>query len=103
MKLFNCCRDLHLGHCDSDPKASVTLVQPVGGLPLAIRLMGGYLAAAGSSLFVHAAFERFDVLTLLEGLLSIPGEDRLQSTKSDRESLTEDERGQLLQASFARG
>ena len=43
--------------CDSDPNAAVTLVQPVGGLPLAIRQIGGYLAAADSRLLVHAALE----------------------------------------------
>jgi tetratricopeptide (TPR) repeat protein len=37
--------------CDSDPEGAMALAQAVGGLPLAIRLIGGYLAAADSSMF----------------------------------------------------
>lgn len=37
--------------CDSDPKGAMALAQAVGGLPLAIRLIGGYLAAADGSMF----------------------------------------------------
>ena len=37
--------------CDSDPEGAAALAKAVGGLPLAIRLIGGYLAAADSSMF----------------------------------------------------
>jgi tetratricopeptide (TPR) repeat protein len=37
--------------CDSDPEGAMALAQAAGGLPLAIRLIGGYLAAADCSMF----------------------------------------------------
>jgi hypothetical protein len=40
--------------CEANPEAVSALVRAVDGLPLAIRLMGGYLAAPDSSLFAEA-------------------------------------------------
>jgi tetratricopeptide (TPR) repeat protein len=64
--------------CDSDQEGATALAQAVGGLPLAIRLIGGYLAAADSSMFAdvftNLSAEAFAEMTNPQKRLQLAGQ-----------------------------
>ena len=56
---FDMLKSLAPEACDGDPEAAPKLVEAVGGLPLALELLGRYLAAPERSYFADLSAEAF--------------------------------------------
>jgi tetratricopeptide (TPR) repeat protein len=95
--------------CQADPEATRQLAQAVGGLPLALELLGGYLAAPERSVFADlsqaALAEVSDPrrrLQLAQERLGAPGKEvtLLDTITLSLEGLGESEAGQKAVAAF---